>query len=154
LIEDTQGNIFGGFTPVKWESPAEPPYNRLDPSLKTFLFSLKNPHNFPAKKFQMKVEKKNERAIWCDPTYGPNFWDIEIGGVRFATCTGSTAAFGSTYVNDTGLVGETVLAGSPRFTVKEIEIFEIDDSPHLPELWPPPRPLISQDRRHLRSPPS
>jgi hypothetical protein len=38
LIEDTKGNIFGGFTPVKWESPNGDKC-KADPSLKSFLFT-------------------------------------------------------------------------------------------------------------------
>jgi hypothetical protein len=36
LIEDTAGNIFGGFTPVEWESAANTIYT-ADPSLKSFI---------------------------------------------------------------------------------------------------------------------
>jgi hypothetical protein len=58
LIQDTEGNIFGGFTPVQWESGTHDKRAsqrlwksnccKADPSLKSFLFTLKNPHNFPA----------------------------------------------------------------------------------------------------------
>jgi hypothetical protein len=47
VILDTDGNIFGGFTPVKWES-SKNGKDKADPSQKSFLFTLKNPHNFPA----------------------------------------------------------------------------------------------------------
>jgi hypothetical protein len=53
---DTNGNIFGGFTPVKWDSYTG---HKADPSLKSFLFTLKNPHNFPARRFALKAEKKD-----------------------------------------------------------------------------------------------
>jgi hypothetical protein len=39
----------------------------------------------------------------------------------------STSGFGTVYVNDTGLDGETFFTGSGKFTVKEIEVFEIAD---------------------------
>jgi hypothetical protein len=70
LILDTEGNIFGGFTPLEWESRK---YDREssrallrdnclkpDPSVKSFLFTLKHPHNFPARKFALKAERKDE----------------------------------------------------------------------------------------------
>jgi hypothetical protein len=59
LIQDTRGNIFGGFTPVEWESGD---WSKVDPSLKSFLFTLKNPHNFPLRRFALK-DAMNHRAI-------------------------------------------------------------------------------------------
>jgi hypothetical protein len=50
LIEDTKGSIFGGFTPVRWESPPGLKI-RADLSLKNFIFTLKNPHNIPRQPF-------------------------------------------------------------------------------------------------------
>jgi hypothetical protein len=35
---------------------------KADHSLKSFVFTLKNPHNFPVRKFALKAEKK-DRAI-------------------------------------------------------------------------------------------
>jgi hypothetical protein len=59
-----EGNIFGGFAPVKWESRV---WNgndgdgcncwKEDESLKSFLFTLNNPHNIPARKFALRAEK-------------------------------------------------------------------------------------------------
>jgi hypothetical protein len=74
VILDTKGNIFGGFTPVKWESR---PSNCLkaDDSQKSFLFTLKNPHNIPARKFALTAENKH-RAVYCD-----SGWCSSFGGV-------------------------------------------------------------------------
>jgi hypothetical protein len=63
VILDTNGNIFGCFTPVEWELPHQGKL-KADASLKSFLFTLKNPHNVPARRFALKAEKKNE-AINC-----------------------------------------------------------------------------------------
>jgi hypothetical protein len=59
-----------GFTPVKWESRKKDSQAseelgrsncyKADPSLKSFVFTLKNPQNFPARKFALKAEKKEE----------------------------------------------------------------------------------------------
>jgi hypothetical protein len=87
LIEDTEGNIFGGFTPVAWESRKGNSF-KADPSQKTFLFTLKNPHNFPAKKFALKAEYK-EKAIVCDSGAGPRFWDIGV----YSDCNANTDSF-------------------------------------------------------------
>jgi hypothetical protein len=62
VILNTKGNIFGGFTPVEWES-GEPHY-KADDSLKSFVFTLKNPHNIPARRFALKDEN-NSQAIYC-----------------------------------------------------------------------------------------
>jgi hypothetical protein len=123
LIQDTDGNIFGGFTPVEWESRQWSP--KADPSLKSFLFTLKNPHNFPARKFELKDEEK-DGAIVCDSLTGPYFCDIGVSH----NCNANTHSFselGYSYANDTGLDGWKVLTDSENFTVKEIEVFEIAD---------------------------
>jgi hypothetical protein len=57
LIEDTSGNIFGGFTPVAWDSSGS---HKGDQNLTTFLFTLTNPHNLPPPKFALKAEQKDE----------------------------------------------------------------------------------------------
>jgi hypothetical protein len=113
---------------------------KADPSLKSFLFTMKNPHNFPARKFALKAEEK-DRTIFCGSLRGPDFCDICVSG----TCNANTRAWsylGRDDANDTGLDGTTVLTGSwyftvsargtvliglPRLTVKEIEVFEIAD---------------------------
>jgi hypothetical protein len=131
LIEDTKGNIFGGFTPVEWESRQYDKKTsnclKADPSLKSFLFTLKNPHNFPASKFALKAEKKAE-AIGCDSQLGPCFCHgICVANNCNANTVSFTSYFGTSYANDTGLPGQTFFTGSWEFTVKEIEVFEITD---------------------------
>jgi hypothetical protein len=132
FIEDTWGNIFGGFTPLAWESRE---YDRTvgganclkaDPSLGSFLFTLKNPHKVPARKFALKADEQEE-AIRCDASWGPHFYDIGVSDLCNATTKSFTSDFGLSYANDTGLEGETFFTGSQSFTVKEIEVFEITD---------------------------
>jgi hypothetical protein len=127
LISDTNGNIFGGVTPVEWESrrpkrSGDDSYAyKTDPSQKSFLFTLKNPHNFPARVFALK----DAIACYCSFDCGPHFCDMGI----FDYCNTSTqnwaGRFGFRYTNDTGLDGDTFFTGSARFTVNEIEVFEI-----------------------------
>jgi hypothetical protein len=121
LILDKDGNIFGGFTPVEWDSKSG---GKTDSSAKSFLFTLKNPHSFPAGRFALKYQRK-DMAISCDSRVGPYFHDIRV----FDNCnraTGNcTGFFDWTYNNDTGLVGKTFFTGSVNFQVKEIEVFEI-----------------------------
>jgi hypothetical protein len=79
VILDAKGKVFGGFIPVEWESRVwngkngnENNCRKADDSQKSFLVTLKNPHDFPAGRFALKAEEKY-RAISCDSTRGPNF---------------------------------------------------------------------------------
>jgi hypothetical protein len=93
-------------------------------SLRSFLFTLKNPHNMPAKRFVL-MEREKQKAISCDSESGPLFGnDIHISEDCNAN-TSSIAALGHYYTNDTGLDWRIVLTGSLNFRVKEIEVFEI-----------------------------
>jgi hypothetical protein len=123
VILDTNGNIFGGFTPVEWDSWS---CDRADPSLKSFIFTLKNPHNVPARRFALKAEQKHE-AICCCSECGPVFYDIGVDDNCNAHTSSVAYYFGRSYTNDTGLDGETFLTGSEEFQVKEIEVFEITE---------------------------
>jgi hypothetical protein len=124
VILDTKGNIFGGFTPLEWESGLK---YKADDSQKSFLFTLKNPHNIPARRFALKAEKKHE-AIFCNPGWGPSFGygDMAVSD-NCNTNTRSSTGLSSGYTNDTGLRASVVFTGSEKFRVKEIEVFEITD---------------------------
>jgi hypothetical protein len=131
VILDTDGNIFGGFTPVEWESRAwNGKYDganncwKADMSQKSFLFTLKNPHNLPARRFALKAEAMH-RAIVCNSDWGPHLYDILVVNNCDANTDSYTSRFGSTYGNDTGEDGETFFTGSQQFRVREIEVFEI-----------------------------
>jgi hypothetical protein len=130
VILDSDGNIFGGFTPMEWESlnwngkiGKEDNRRKVDDSLKSFLFTLKNPHNVPPRKFELRMEKKDQ-AISCHRERGPNFCGIHVSD----HCNVNNEIFawlGIGYVNDTGISGDEFFTGSLRFVVREIEIFEI-----------------------------
>jgi hypothetical protein len=121
LILDTSGNIFGGFTPAKWDCGS--PF-KGDPSLKSFIFTLTNPHRVAPRRFALKVEQK-DKAICCRHDWGPHFGDIFVSGNGDANPHSFTHSFGTRYTNDTGLEGRTFLTGSANFRLKEIEVFEI-----------------------------
>jgi hypothetical protein len=57
VILDTNGNIFGGFTPLKWFSGGGGVFDSIR---KSFLFTLTNPHNLPARSFALKPERRDE----------------------------------------------------------------------------------------------
>jgi hypothetical protein len=111
VILDTKGNIFGGFTPVEWESGES--HWKADDSQTSFLFTLKNPHNIPARRFALKAEWK-QYAIWCYSGWGPCFgggFDIGV----YDNCNANTHSrtyLGDTYTNDTGLDDRIVFTGS------------------------------------------
>jgi hypothetical protein len=123
VILDTKGNIFGGFTPVEWDSSDE---YKGDDSLKSFVFRLKNPYHFPPSRFALKAEKRNY-TLYCDSKYGPVFGnDIAIHD-NCNTNTDNSTRLGYSYRNDTGMDGKIVFTGSFSFQVAEIEVFEITE---------------------------
>jgi hypothetical protein len=95
-----------------------------DSSLKSFLFTIKNPHNLATRIF---AQKRQERAIFGSSSYGPVFGagsDLQIRG-DFYGSNSNYSKLGNTYANDTEIAGTTVLTGSQHFRVKEIEVFEV-----------------------------
>jgi hypothetical protein len=122
VILDTKGNIFGGFTPVKWESAMH--QYKADSSLKSFLFTLKNPHNIQAKKFALKAKMK-DNAIICSSEWGPRFHDMSVSNNCDTNTESYTYNFGNAYTNDTGVNRNTFFTGSTHFQVQEIEAIEI-----------------------------
>jgi hypothetical protein len=76
LIEDTNGNIFGGFAPLTWDALAgQKPGSarpKADPTLGAFLFTLVNPHKLPPTKFPLIAAMKDS-AIMCVCERGPAF---------------------------------------------------------------------------------
>jgi hypothetical protein len=51
--------------------------DKVGPSLKSFLFTLKNPHNVPARRFALR-ERAKHKAISCDSGCGPFFCDFGV----------------------------------------------------------------------------
>jgi hypothetical protein len=130
LIADTNLNIFGGFTPVEWESDRDGKW-KGDDSLRSFLFTLRNPHGVPPRKVALRTERK-QFAIYCYSTWCAAFGgscDICVAD-NCNTNRSSYTRFGtdwrySVYANDTAF--EYFFTGAEYFTVKEIEVFEIAD---------------------------
>jgi hypothetical protein len=121
LILSKNGCIFGGYTPLAWSSRHD---LAPDPSLKSFVFTLKNPHNLAPRIFK---QKHAANAILDDSAYGPTF----DSGADLYVCdqcqisNSSYSALGAAYVNDSGIDTRQVLTGSYHFTVEEIEVFEV-----------------------------
>jgi hypothetical protein len=123
VVLETNGNVFGGFTQVEWANNCA---FKADANLKSFLFTLKNPHNVPARRFALKTEKK-DWAIGCFSNWGPQFCDIDVLHDCNANTVSFISDFGHSYANNTGLDGTTFFPGSLSFKVKEIEVFGITD---------------------------
>jgi hypothetical protein len=70
-------------------------------------------------KFARKVKKRN-RSVY-----------MSVRDTCNANADNDTQVFGQSYTNDASLVRKTVFTGSPQFTVKEIQIFEITDETSL-----------------------
>jgi hypothetical protein len=121
LIDTTTGCIFGGFTPIGWDSSSG---WKEDPTKQSFLFRIKDHRNSEPRTF---VLSSSSYAIFCHSSYGPIF------GNGHNLCVvdschqnkGSYTNLGKNYVNDTGLDGTQVFTGEQYFTVREIEVFSI-----------------------------
>jgi hypothetical protein len=121
VILTTKDFIFGGFTPIAWNSTSE---YKADNSQRSFVFSAKNARNSDARSFPLV---NSSSAIWCNSSYGPIFGnghDIIV----YDNCNENTNSYtnlGNAYRNDTGLNGQEVFTGEYNFQVKEIEVFTI-----------------------------
>jgi hypothetical protein len=123
VILDRRGNIFGGFTPVAWDSISNR-HSKADHSRKSFLFTLKNPHNIEARRFALRADKGHS-AIVCDVARGPCFGDNDLMVPNDCNANGQSSTWvGWGYANDTGLNGNHVLTGWTTFKVEEIEEIE------------------------------
>jgi hypothetical protein len=121
VILTTKGFIFGGFTPISWDSSNS---WKADNSQQSFVFSIKNSRNSDPRSFPLV---NSSGAILCYSSYGPTFGtghDIYAANA----CNENTSSYtnlGSGYRNDTGLDGKEVLTGEYNFQVTEIEVFTI-----------------------------
>jgi hypothetical protein len=59
VIENMDGQIFGGHPSIEWKSLKSHCYKR-DERTKSFLFRLKNSHNVPAQKSASKTEENGK----------------------------------------------------------------------------------------------
>jgi hypothetical protein len=116
----TAGYIFGGFTPIAWDSSGT---YKADNTGKSFVFSLKNPRNTEPKIFPLSNASK---TIYCYHPCGPTFGNCDIYVAD--NCNQNTSSYtslGVAYTNDTGIAGNQVFTGEYNFQVKEIEVFTV-----------------------------
>jgi hypothetical protein len=129
LVQDTGGWIFGSYTHCKW------PNNEwaTDSSAKSFLFTLKNPHNIPPRRFAMKAGQE-KFASYFRENRNDIVWIGYSGAIALTSgCNQNSNSHSrgfadtnanSTFANDSGHDGMTLFTGSETYTVKELEVFE------------------------------
>jgi hypothetical protein len=123
LIRTTKDFIFGGYTPLSWDSPTTA--YKADASHRSFVFTIKNPHGFGCRKFGLKPDE-TQHAIYTRQDFGPTFGNghtIYVCNNCSTTNNNCTRLY--SYVNDTGLNEYTVFTGEQHFTMKEIEVFSV-----------------------------
>ena len=117
IIKTTNNKIFGGFTPLNWESN-ESGENKYDKSNQTFIFSFDL-----MKKFDMINAEK--AAIDCNKNYGPYFGGRDFS-IETNMKTGQTYAnSGTNFIsnNNLELIGEK--GNNKNFDVEDFEIFKV-----------------------------
>jgi hypothetical protein len=123
LIRSTKGYVFGGFTPIAWDSSNS---DKADSSELSFLFTIKNPRGEEFRRFSVI---NSSRAIGCWASSGPIFgdtYDIHVYNGCNAT-TSNFTSLGRAYANDTGMNGQQIFTGEFNFAVEEIEVFVINE---------------------------
>jgi hypothetical protein len=98
-------------------------FNRSDESIQSFLFTLRNPDNVPARRFALKVEKK-DRAIGYWFGLGPDVYEIRVFDKRKANANIGTSKFHYS-TDDTRLDENALFSGSQKLSVREIEASKI-----------------------------
>jgi hypothetical protein len=128
LIETTKGFVFGAYVACLWDSSGE---WKADKSRESFLFTVTNPHNLPARKFPLKPGM-DAYTLFCY-SHTNLVWIGAGGAIGIpqdctSENTSQTRGFGaqnSSFSNDTGINGGTLFTGEDCFTVKELEIFHL-----------------------------
>jgi hypothetical protein len=115
LVATANGCVFGGYTPIAWCSVGG---SVPDRTLKSFIFTIDNPHNLGHRVFP---QKRPGRAIFDHESHGPGFGDFAVWGDD----NGNWSSLGGAYTNDTGIPGKEVLTGSYLFDLEEIEVFQV-----------------------------
>jgi hypothetical protein len=158
LIQDINGNVFGGFTPVEWESTTS---TKADDSLRSFLFTLSNPYCVRPHRFALREEMKefavrcqSERSLGCGPAFGYDWHgccDISVSANAEGNfcCTEfaidwreSPYADPTLYAN--GALCRYLFTGTESVVMKEIEVFEITDSMRLKSCFARRMTLLSE----------
>eukprot|EP01125_Pyxidicula_operculata_P001768 TRINITY_DN11600_c0_g1_i1.p1 TRINITY_DN11600_c0_g1~~TRINITY_DN11600_c0_g1_i1.p1 ORF type:complete len:391 (-),score=52.83 TRINITY_DN11600_c0_g1_i1:107-1279(-) len=123
LIKTSEGNMFGGYTPIEWNSSGE---DICDGD--TFIFTLKNQHNVPPTKFVKREPNEQDfyqdlTSIFDDSHYGPCFGIGTDIGIEDA-CNrqnGGWSYFPGSFIDTTNM--KSSIFGT-SFQVEEIEVYK------------------------------
>jgi hypothetical protein len=130
LVLSTDGDIFGGFTPITWE-PAYPlppaveegmHYFKPDWHRKSFIFTLKNQCGIAPRRFALT---NVNHAIWCCSGFGPVFGADLLVAFDLLTKDSKTFFCPFAYENDAIIDKPRLFLRPENYTVKEIEVFEL-----------------------------
>jgi len=129
VIKSTNGNIFGGYTPLNWKASG----SQYEFDTKSFLFSFKNKDIGKCKIQIPNTGSSGQYSIYQEGSYGPVFgggFDLYICD-NCSTTNSSYSNLGYSFTPPSGYsYGATntqnYLAGSYNFTVSEIEVFAQD----------------------------
>jgi hypothetical protein len=128
LVEDSEGNVFGGFTPLAWESRAGEYEDRFkqDDSGKGFLFTVRSHGRLPPRVFPL-LPAETHHAIYCSVTSGPEFGagTTGYGDLAVRSNTGAMASSSNLGQSYQGAGNPAVLAGKEQFLVNKVEVFEV-----------------------------
>ena len=109
LIHTNKGKIFGGYTPINWESPNSGYLLKTDDL--TFIFSLNSMIKF--------TKYKEDRSIFTCDSYGPCFGSGSDFGINPNMNTG--------FSNNSNYLRKLELTdGESEFVVNEIEVFKVE----------------------------
>ena len=112
--------IFGGFASINWDGSSG-----YKSDQNAFLFSLTNRDNKPRK---IRQKRNTAYSIYCDPTYGSTFGgshDLHICNSANTT-ENSYSKLGHSYEHPQPSEGQSYLAGSNKFKLSEIEVYQKD----------------------------
>jgi hypothetical protein len=125
FILTDEGYIFGGFTPLSWDSGGA---FKGDANGEGFVFTLKNPYGLAEQKFPLR-DNQRAKAICCRRSAGPIFggYDIYIADQCNEDASSYSNWFGYSYENRTCIDGKTFFAGKQFFKVDEIEVFAVTE---------------------------
>jgi hypothetical protein len=135
LVMSANGYVFGGFTPVPWES-GEGTY-KPDPNRESFLFRLRNPQGDSPRVFPIEDP---EKAIYCSRSKGPTFGgaktsDHDLSITDNCNTNACSTKLGMAYRKYPGGGSDSVLSGRGSeyvvgvgwrpFQVKKIEVLAV-----------------------------
>jgi hypothetical protein len=117
------GGYLGGYMVCEWDSSDS---WKIDESQQSFLFTVKNPHNMPARKFPLKYDKKH-LFLYCGATSALTYFGT-YGAITIYPDCNATLIIMDLVIHEgamrraLGLTTKTFFTGVSKLTMKELEI--------------------------------